>query len=44
MMIEPNPTTRDRSRGIFFGSLCVVTADGCRDLHQFPDDFVVVRA
>lgn len=43
MMIEPNPTTRDFSAGIFFGSLCVVTADGCRNLHQFPDEFVVVE-
>lgn len=43
IMIEPNPTSQDLSTGIFYGNLCVVTKDGCRNLHKFPDEFVVVQ-
>ncbi len=42
-MIEPNPTSKDFTKGVFFGNLCVVTSDGCRNLHKFPDEFVVIR-
>ncbi|HEU5422937.1 MAG TPA: M24 family metallopeptidase [Nitrolancea sp.] len=40
IMIEPNPTTPDKKRGIFLGALHVVTPEGGRNLHKYPLAFV----
>lgn len=41
IMLEPNPTYPDHKRGLFLGSLHVVTPDGGRNLHKHSLDFVV---
>jgi len=42
IMIEPNPTTPDRKRGIFLGALHVVKPEGGYNLHKHTLDFVRV--
>lgn len=42
IMIEPNPCTPDRKKGVFLGSLQVVTENGGRSLQKYPMEFVQV--
>ena len=42
VMIEPNPCTLDLTKGVFFGTLNVVTASGCESVHHYSDDFLVI--
>lgn len=42
VMIEPNPTTEARKKGVFLGSLHLVTPEGGKNLHPFPLDFAIV--
>src|SRR5579883_2165245 len=42
IVIEPNPTTPDLTRGVFLGALCVVTPEGGRCLQEHPLEFAVV--
>jgi len=41
IMIEPNPCSMDLKKGIFLGSLHVVTQNGCRCLQKFPLEFII---
>ncbi|NPV71877.1 MAG: aminopeptidase P family protein [Firmicutes bacterium] len=41
IMIEPNPCSLDLKKGIFLGSLHVVTGTGCRCLQEFPLEFTI---
>ncbi len=42
VMVEPNPTTHERKRGVFLGTLYVVTPGGGKNLHSHPLDFAIV--
>jgi hypothetical protein len=42
MVIQPNIITLDETAGVQTGDLCVVTADGCESLHDFPLELIRV--
>jgi Xaa-Pro aminopeptidase len=42
IMVEPNPATLDRKKGLFVGAMHVVTKEGGYNLHKHPLDFAVV--
>ena len=43
MMIEPNPCNIELTKGIFWGTLNVVTDRGCDSVHNYSDDFLVIQ-
>jgi Xaa-Pro dipeptidase len=42
MVIQPNVITLDETVGVQTGDLCVVTADGCESLHDYPLELIRV--
>ena len=42
IMVEPNPATPDKKKGLFVGAMHVVTKEGGYNLHKHPLDFAVV--
>lgn len=42
VMVEPNPTTEERKKGVFLGTLFVVTPQGGKNLHSHSLDFAIV--
>jgi Xaa-Pro aminopeptidase len=40
IVIQPNVITMDERAGVQTGDLCVVTADGCESMHEFPLELV----
>ena len=42
LVIQPNVITLDETVGVQTGDLCVVTADGCESMHEYPLELVRV--